>query len=354
VTESLPLLHGLLDLVDPAPAVNEQEIMAKRLARLTGGLAGSAEQVTKLIRRRRNEFGGLADQFVLRPKFMYQSEPATIGSEWSDRKLPPREDRPSATRIMSGRGAALRFYLTALADAQIRTKAGKRPDNPIPIRSDVEGETAWTDLLASSSVAASQVLDISVRDKKERQLHTALKTLRKAELVQLPNPPGAKDRYARFVLLNEVGARRESDPLPYAVPRASEAIVRLPAEFITKGWVHLLEDSEIATLLMVACGYGNVSNDSSIAIPGATRVQHYGLGRDAYEAHRMLRRLGLVRVESIGRWVDGSHVEDYGDEQPMLHRITLLPKGFAGDPAGAIKKALEEQLRRTPRPALAR
>ncbi|WP_327640040.1 hypothetical protein OHB24_17175 [Kribbella sp. NBC_00482] len=292
----------------------------------------------------------MSDAFLVRPRFMHQVLPATVGGDWSDRKLPPREDRPSATRIMSSRGAALRFYLTAIAEAQIRVGPGKKVDNPIPIRHDKEDIVSWVDLIASSTAARSgSVLDIHARDKKQRMIHTALNTLEKAELVQMLKPVGARNRYDGFVLLNEIGARRKADPLQYAVPTAADNPATLPVELVTAGWLHLLEDSELATLLMVACNTGTVANDGSCAIPGDVRIRHYGLGRDAFEAHRMLRWLGLAEVQSFGRWDDGSHVNDYGNEEATLYRIKLRAEGFQTDPAEKLRQALETQLGRPPR-----
>jgi hypothetical protein len=350
VTEPLLSWSDLFAPVDGAPTPEDLERYTKRLDRLAN-LAASAAKVTEILQNRQTVYGGMSDSFLVRPRFMYQVIPATVGDDWSDRRPPPREDRPSATRIMSGRGAALRFYLTAIAEAQIRLGPGKKADNPIPIRHDSEDVVSWVDLIASSTAARSgSILDIHARDKKERMVHTALNTLESAELVQMLKPAGARNRYEGFLLLNEVGTRRKADPLQYAVPTATDHPVALPAELITSGWLHLLEDSEIATLLMVACKTGTVVNDGSCAIPGDVRIKHYGLGRDAFDAHKMLRWLGLVDVQSFGRWDDGTHVEHYGKEQPRLYRITLRPEGFKADPAERLQQALEKQLGRPPRP----
>ncbi len=137
MTETLSDWGELLDLVDGAPSPEDLDRYAKRLARVVN-LTGSAEKVTEILRSRNAELVGLGEHFLIRPRFMHQVVAATLGADWSDRKAPPREDRPSATRIMSGRGAALRFYLTAIAEAQIRLGPGKKADNPIPVRHDDE------------------------------------------------------------------------------------------------------------------------------------------------------------------------------------------------------------------------
>jgi hypothetical protein len=349
LTETLHTWSELLAPVDGAPTPEELERYTKRLDRLAN-LAASTAKVTKVLQRRTTAASGMSTAFFVRPRFMHQMLPATVGDDWSDRKLPPREDRPSATRIMSGRGAALRLYLTAIAEAQLRLEPGKKADNPIPIRHDSEDVVSWIDLIASSTATRSgSILDIHARDKKQRMIHTALTTLENAELVQLLKPAGARNRYDGFVLLNEVGARRKADPLQYAVPTAADNPVALPPELITSGWLHFLEDSEIATLLMVACKTGTVTNDGSCAIPGDIRIKYYGLGRDAFEAHRMLRWLGLVDVLSIDRWDDGTHADGYKDDGAMLYRIMLKSDGFKANPAERLQQALETQFGRPPR-----
>ena len=45
-------------------------------------------------------------------------------------------------------------------------------------------------------------------------------------------------------------------------------MLRCPISLISNGWVHVLEDSEISLLLMVACGLGRLQlEDGAVAIP---------------------------------------------------------------------------------------
>ena len=57
-----------------------------------------------------------------------------------------------------------------------------------------------------------------------------------------------------------------------------------------------------------------------------------GIGRDAYEPHMMLSRLGLVTVtQDPGRHLDGK-VKDFGSGgQALPHTLGFVPVGFERD-----------------------
>jgi hypothetical protein len=287
----------------------------------------------------------LGSHLRLRPEFIYRTEPAPPGA--SDRALPAPEHRPPATRIMSPRGAALRFYLTAVAEAQARCSPGARVPNIRQLRPMTPDDVGWVDLLASPARASGKgQTRMGVQDKKLRQLQTALQRLAEAGLVELPQRDQPSGKYEGFQLHHEGGNRPVGDPLPYIVPKKSEAVVNLPRGLFTNGWIHVLEDTEIAVLLMVACRRGSLPNEVDVAIPADVRLLHYGIGRDAYDAHLMLSRLGLLEVKAPGRHFDGK-VQDYRDgDAPALHRLTLLPDGFEQDAVETLRKQLEYQLGR--------
>lgn len=185
----------------------------------------------------------------------------------------------------------------------------------------------------------------TAQDKRVRQIHSALDALRDAGLVELPNQERGAGKYEGFELLEETGSRVVGeDPVRYRVPRKTDVTFSLPDTFVTKGWVHVLADTEIALLLMVACGRHSIDT-GGVAIPAYHRVQHYGLGRDAFEAHRWLQRFGLLDVVEVGRHLDGRS-EDYEDEGSSLHRLSLNPGGFEEDAVQAVRSAIEGQLAR--------
>jgi hypothetical protein len=60
-----------------------------------------------------------------------------------------------------------------------------------------------------------------------------------------------------------------------------EAVVYLPQGMITNDWIDILQDTEIAFVLMMAYGLGSLRDEEGIAIPADVRLLHYGIGRDA-------------------------------------------------------------------------
>jgi hypothetical protein len=225
---------------------------------------------------------------------------------------------------------ALSFELIAVAVAQALRKPGaKMVSNPIrvwPEHSDV----GWIDLVASDAKASGQGRNhLTENDKKLRHVQNALQVLEQAELVRLPNRDATKETYDGFLLLDDRGGRGVGEPLDYRVPHAGESCFNVPSSFISNGWVHVLDDSEISLLLMVACGLGRLElENGAVAIPAAVRSLHYGISRDSFgSACHMLEATGLLYVEKVARYADG-RAQDYRLEGAALHRLRLLPEGF--------------------------
>ena len=126
----------------------------------------------------------------------------------------------------------------------------------------------------------------------------------------------------------------------------TEPTVTLPGEFISNGWMHVLEDSEIAVLFMAACQRGGFADDFGYAVPGAVRLLNYGIGRESYsKALKTLAWFGLVQVHEIGRRDDGRSL-DFDTDEPQLNRIKLLSEGFEADGPSEVLATLREQLKR--------
>ena len=175
-----------------------------------------------------------------------RTEPARPAGDLTDRLLPPRAERPPATRLVSPRGIALRLYLTALFVMQSRPP-GIMPRNTLPL-ADPDAPVSWIDLLATTSKPRRYS---TARQLKLRQLHDALRRLSSSEvqLARLPNeqrkPIG---RYEGFSLLHEAG-----DGQPYVVPSEESKTLYLPRGLFDNGWIHVLEDTELAFVIMLAC-----------------------------------------------------------------------------------------------------
>lgn len=259
-----------------------------------------------------------------------RSEPAVPNGDLAARLLPPRSDRPPATRLVSPRGLALRLYLTALFVAQSRP-LGTLPGNRLPL-ANADAPVSWIDLVATTSERHSGRVYSGQREKKLRQVHDALRRLSGSDvqLAGLPNFRRPAGRYEGFLLMHEGGAPAGGgDNQLYTVPSAQARTMYLPGELFVNGWIHVLEDSELAFLLMLAC-LRSRRDKMPVFATSEVRLLQFGLGRDAYGSHRVLSHLGLVRVQPgphPGRRL-GKGGRYLKSDPPKLHRFELLNDGF--------------------------
>jgi hypothetical protein len=111
-------------------------------------------------------------------------------------------------------------------------------------------QPGWTDLLvtpASDSAADGDWL-ATAEEKKYRTIYSVPKTLEKTELVRLPNAEAPRGVLEDFRLLNERGPGLGANV--YRVPVRPDDHFTVPAALFTRGWIHVLEDAELALLLM--------------------------------------------------------------------------------------------------------
>ena len=303
--------------------------LAKRLQRLAK-LEGQAEQARagyERVRAPRN--------LRIRIDFAMRNYPAEPNGKLADRRLPLKNERPPATRLVSPRGIALRLYLTALFIAQSRPP-GAMPGNKLPL-ADPDAPVSWIDLIATPAQRHSGRVYSGQREKKLRQVHDALRRLSSPEvqLVRLPNfqRTGA-GKYEGFVLMREGGAPSGGgENQLYTVPAADASTMYLPAGLFLNGWIHLLEDSELAFLLMLSCLRSRFGKMPVFAT-SEVRLLQFGLGRDAYEAQHLLSLLGIVRIHADphqGRRL-GKTGRYLRSDPPKLHRFELVNETF-GEPA---------------------
>lgn len=331
----------LISFEKPLSATQRQALVRrqKRMATAETSIVYAEQKFGQLEHGfRRRSFNGL----TVREGFVYrESKPGDV--EAGDRSLPPRDQRPPASNLVTPRGSALRFALMVLAVAQIMSSPGRRFHPEIPIRPATGSELGWTDLLASASTGKSDGrVAQKVIDKKVRAVYSALDRMEEFQLLELERPPTPGTK-ARFDLFEE--GTRTGDPVPYLVPKPGQrGTFTLPAGFITNGWIHVLEDTEILLILMLACGRDRLSNEDMIAIPAHVRVHNYGVNRDAFSSHKFLERLGLVAVNEVGRHEDGKAIE-YAADGASLHRLALLTDGFNRDGAEVVAHTIRERLR---------
>lgn len=331
--------------IDPTRRLNKRERVAltKRVRRIEAA-ADSIDHASSELRRLAAPRA--SSTFRLRQGYTCLASPL---APISGRAAPPVEHRPPATRLMSANGIAMRFHLLALGEAQLlcpRAGTTHRNDREIG-RSAAQAPTAWSDLLGSHAADSGPGnTSMLKRDKKIRHIHAGLDRLEHNGLVYLPNRSAVTGRYEQFVLLDEESGMPQpgADPVLYRTPRLSERFFTLPMTFVTNGWVQVLEDTELAVLLMIACGAGSV-DEAGIAIPGDVRNGAYGISRHAFESHRMLHRFGLITVEEVNRHEDGK-AELFDAQGASLHRLNLVPQAFEWPAPATLAEKITYELSR--------
>lgn len=265
----------------------------------------------------------------------------------SDRSAPPHEHRPPATRLMSPNGIGLRLMLVALFEAQSRTPPGARADGtPIPLRAAHSGAIGWTTVTATSAQASGTGRHrMGVIDKQVRQLQTTLGKLEKEALIEpVDSAKQGSGRYEGFYAMSEDVLFGHPGDV-YRVPDGEESYFEVPVALFTSGWIHVLEDSELA-LLLITMRMRHIHGDEPQKLAAGTRLLHYGLSRDAFEAHIMLSRLGLLEVtEDAGRSMDGK-VHDYTNQRAQPHELLFLPAGLEHDAGAAVTAEIDYQFSR--------
>lgn len=116
----------------------------------------------------------------------------------------------------------------------------------------------------------------------------------------------------------------------------------MPTGFIFYGWLHVLENSEIAVLLMAGCGTGSWLEDGLRAFPGAVSTTTASTVMPTPSHARPWSWFGLLEVKEVRRHAD-SRAED---DDRYVHRIGLRTGGFEEPTLPAIQAALLRQLGR--------
>lgn len=321
------------------PNAKERAAYAARLGRLGGAMGEQIEASAENFLNYGSSGGALLNRGLrIRKSFSYLTSPQ---GDFSDRRAPARHQRPSATHVASGKSCALRLFLMALSLAQKEGKSGAKAIHP-PIQSERDA-LGWADLIATdASDSYGRDSFIRSKDKRIASVRSAFKKLEEAKLIDVAGPEGKRDRYQKYFFLNEGGKQNETLE-PYKVPSVNDEIFILPPSFITKSWLHVLEDSEITLLLMIACRQGAL-NEDHVAIPAEVRLRNYGIARDPYsQACKTLASFGLIDVYEMGRHDDGRTI---GGENYMLHRLSLNQDAFQENALPKVTQELKTQLAR--------
>ena len=311
------------------------ERVQTRLARLDRLVADEQlDQVLANIRGVWSEGSTKPDRLLIRREFSRRL--TRTMANYHDRRTPSRTDRPSASRLISPRGAALQLELVALFAAQCHAKAGS---HQFPLRPAMAGEKgaalAWSELVAVPTTGSSQAKRTYATRlaKRGRQIKSAIAALADpaVRLAILSTPPGLPGHYDEMELLAEVGALQGPTWPPYHVPKKAEECFSLPLGFFLNGWQACLTDSEVALLLAIYAKRGLRTEWSgvSVQLDAETRIRQYGLGPDVYASHRTLQEFGLLAVESDENRRSNGTVEGYEPGATLSpHKLSIIEAGF--------------------------
>jgi hypothetical protein len=294
------------------PNSRERAVLARRHERLQS-MAKSVIEATAHLEQLVTQ--GPLDAVRIRHGFVRRPVPAD--EDTSDRSAPAGQHRPSSTRLMSPNGIALPFELIALLEAQSRT-------NSRPLRGTAS-EPGWTQLIATAAAASGEGRHrMSIVDKKLRQLQQTLNRLYVENLIDLPHADHARGKHENFLLMREDGARDTTNDL-YYVPEHD--YFTIPTTLFTNGWIYVLEDSELA-LLLITARMREQHGDEGQRLGATNRALFYGLGRDSFEAHRVLDYLGIIDVMAdIYRNEDGK-VDGFKSRGAQPHELLFHPEAL--------------------------
>ena len=205
-------------------------------------------------------------------------------------------------------------------------------------------QAGWADVLVTDAVdSKTPETHLTARNKRARSVRSALMSLDEAGLLEVPRGKKGAPIYDQFVLLNECGYDAIGEFVPYKKPAKQEPTFFAPAGLIDNGWVHVLEDMELALLLMICCREGGFIKNG-FTIPAETRLLNYGIHRDAFSAARKtLEWLGLIEVIEMDRNADGTAQE----KNLSLHRLEIVKSGFGRPALPTALQTFERQIERS-------
>jgi hypothetical protein len=210
-----------------------------------------------------------------------------------------------------------------------------------------DGEVTWVDLVAVDAAGDRRTKEPRTRlDNRIRQVKGAVDTLREEGLAELERANGVQ-RYAGFTLMHESGRGELATPRIYTVPKANEGTIDLRVGFFLNGWVHVLQPSEIAAWLMfrdLAWRFPNQHVENGVYIYGDTRQEEYGLNRDAYEGHAVLRELGLLQFAPLVRRKPDGTITLRLPSRYDPHRFQLTDEGLSRLAVPTTLEMLDQQL----------
>lgn len=264
-----------------------------------------------------------------------------FGPPVDERKRPVNEVLPPLARLLVSQGIAMQFHLIVLFAAQCEVPAGRAWKNALSLNRGYPGSgQSWLDLVSAPTTSKGSTAQASTYTRnKLRQFRSALKLLAGQDLVDLGNSETGR-KYEGFRLLSEDASSSGAGAVGYRVPREGEAHIKIPVEFFTCGWIHVLTKSEIVAYLM----WWQLGAASSYVIATwQERAGAFGLSREVYDTHQALEAFGLIKVvKPKERRNDGTWLGYSEGSQLYSHRVQILPHGLGRPAHEAVEKALRK------------
>jgi hypothetical protein len=312
--------------------------LAPPAARLRALDALGSDPHEQAVRRALAKLSSRSDRVVrLRRGFVRSPVPGS----GSDTKLPPPEQRPPASRLIDSKGVALAVELVLLFRA---TKLAGRPGAkklPPPTIDGVDDDFSLYRTVAVPVVPGEGArYAYSSADHRRRRLKAAVDRLAKDQYRLLTRTKATGHGRYRDLRLQREDRDPDDVEREWTLPKKNEHTFEVPDSFFTNGWVHVLTDREIVALLMLL-ELGALAGWR--AIPAWDRVNHYGLGPDAYKQLARAEAFGLVEHEADERFT-GEYVADFKElGRPNPHEWSVLPEGFEQPAVDTVRKVLERE-----------
>ncbi|MGC9443109.1 hypothetical protein [Streptomyces sp. WG5] len=297
-----------------------------------------ARRVRRLEELRKGRYVERANR-ALRRVWETGNRPATIELRKELLMSDPKEPAPALTQLLRPRGVALRFYLLAVFEAQCRLMVGEEwtGNGGLPLK----GPGSWADFIAidgafdqpGNGYMPDTRIDRDIQTLRLQQIHGALRTLEslgandQRALVEVPRTKSGSRKYAEFSLMQESGRGDTQTPRLYTVPQARwNTTFAVPVDFFLRGWIQLLQPSEVATWLVLrwlAQTMPKKHIESGVYLYANARNDYLRLRRDSYEdACNRLLEFGLVRYARPGT-VDGAEPQSASSLSAALTTVFL-------------------------------
>lgn len=244
------------------------------------------------------EAGSKPKSILIRRSFVARARRIHVAGEHDKT---PRQ-KPALATAVQPRGVTLKLEMTLLFLAQCATRVSAQI--AYPVQSKTDDQLGLIDFLSTGSQPRENTeFRRSRPGMRARQVANALNALAAPDL-QLAEvghrASGKVDTSASMWLNRETGPKTTGDVRRYGAPGRQEAVISIPIEFFTRGWLQVMTDSEIANWLMWRdqgeMRDAAVTTADDLFLEAQDRLDIYDLTRDAWDTHQMLTRLGLMTV----------------------------------------------------------